>query len=513
MLGLGLLDATELNEVKDEVRQETLLATQLARVQEHLTVAEAASHWTETLHEELDQLQAFAPSEPVLTEIHAVIDASLGGLVQSSSSDFDAALAYRESLLFEHSDQARAAYVDRLDGAWQRLGAAELNEQWLADAGRVAAWTGAVYPPSSQLVAAREAAAEALAERIVDELLPGETALAERVWALIDPMVFDADIREVAGTGVDLAHEREVVEAARAAAAQRQRELTASLEELVGGSCLRVDLDQVARWFTALDGADRSHQTHLERHATKRLNGCVNRLAALEPAQAQRFAQRLQTIFGHAVTAPGGIDPCAAHYLVERTQPGGRPGTCADRLSRQQLGPELVVLPGNERKQAFAISRYEISWQDLEQFCLATTQCEPQRTQATFPVAGLPITTVEAYAQWLSERTGYRYRLPTLAEWQLASAGQPDPNRNCRVDVGGVRRGSSAVGVASGSANDHGLYNVLGNVREIVVDDGTYAAAGGGFRDPIDRCRANSAQPLEEVVDLATGFRLVREIS
>ena len=170
-----------------------------------------------------------------------------------------------------------------------------------------------------------------------------------------------------------------------------------------------------------------------------------------------------------------------------------------------------MVLPGSAGER-FAISRYEISWDDFDKFCTETGNCEAQGP-AGLPVAGVPIASMEAYASWLSERTGYRYRLPTLDEWQRASSGQPDPNRNCQVNVGGVRRGSSAVSVASGSANAQGLFNVLGNVREIVMADGAYAAAGGGFADPIDVCLSSSAQPLEEVVDVATGFRLVREIS
>ncbi len=512
VLLLGLVESTELNEVKDEVRQETLLETQLGRVREQLVVAEASERWAETLFEELDNLRALAPPETV-AEVTADVDAVLAALIADSPTTRDARLVYQQSLRFGEAHATYGAYVERLVEALDALVALPFDGAWLADATEVLAWARELTPPSSRLEAVREGTAETIGARIVTELLPGQRELAAAVWELMAPAVFDADTWDLAGAGVADAHARARAREAQAEAKVRAAALTEALNGLVGGSCLRVDLDAVGTWFAKLEGADRAHKAALERHALARLEGCVARLSALEPTRAQRFAEDLQRQFHAPVAGFSGLDPCAAHYLVgDAAQGGSRPGTCTDVLPDAEQGPELVVLPGSGSGERFAISRYEISWDDFDKFCSQSGVCET-RGPAGLPVAGVPVATVEAYAKWLSERTGYRYRLPTLDEWQRASSGQPDPNRNCRVDVGGVRRGSSPVGVASGSANAQGLFNVLGNVREIVTADGSYAVAGGGFADPIDVCLSSSARPLEEVVDVATGFRLVREIS
>ena len=174
-----------------------------------------------------------------------------------------------------------------------------------------------------------------------------------------------------------------------------------------------------------------------------------------------------------------------------------------------------MVVPGDEQSPKFAISKYEITWGDFAEFCAGSTLCVSSGEEA-LPVTGVPIDVVEAYAAWLSEKTGYRYRLPTEYEWRHAARGEPDPNRNCRVEVGGVNRGDSLLAASAGAANELGLVHMLGNAQELVktaADVTDYVAIGGTYTDPIEMCLADTHRSIPEQGDAQTGFRLVREVS
>ncbi|MBF0285070.1 MAG: SUMF1/EgtB/PvdO family nonheme iron enzyme [Magnetococcales bacterium] len=96
------------------------------------------------------------------------------------------------------------------------------------------------------------------------------------------------------------------------------------------------------------------------------------------------------------------------------------------------------------------------------------------------PVVGVSWSDAQQFAQWLSRRTGKKFRLPTEAEWEYA----------CRGGVGDAPSGQEAapdapekiVGWFAGNsdhkthpagslpANPHGLHDMLGNVWEWVQD-------------------------------------------
>jgi formylglycine-generating enzyme required for sulfatase activity len=200
------------------------------------------------------------------------------------------------------------------------------------------------------------------------------------------------------------------------------------------------------------------------------------------------------------------------HYLVGSGTQGGLRGFCQDPVANGQQGPKLVVVPGGERPN-FAVTKHEVSWGQFGQYCISTGNCIVVPSEPALPVTGLAVDEIEAYADWLTEQTGFRYRLPTSAEWQLMAVGDVDPNRNCRVEVGGVRRGDAPLAVASGAENPLGLMHVLGNVQELIKTENGYLAVGGSFRHPIDRCVADAQGTAQPEGDDMTGFRLVREVS
>ena len=120
-----------------------------------------------------------------------------------------------------------------------------------------------------------------------------------------------------------------------------------------------------------------------------------------------------------------------------------------------------------------------------------------------------------AYAQWLSQRTGNRYRLPRRAEWQLIAGYRGDDNacRNGHIDCDS--RGT--VPARQGPASPSGMFGVQGNVREWLNDcDGACSrrmVAGLGWRDGPRNADPGRASGL----DAETGFddvgiRLVRSV-
>jgi len=188
-------------------------------------------------------------------------------------------------------------------------------------------------------------------------------------------------------------------------------------------------------------------------------------------------------------------------------------------VAEEVSGPRLVVLATADGANRFAMTKQEISWDQFRAFCEEQQEAcrggygEPAEIDGRLPVTGVSLATVRSYARWLSEATGYIYRLPTKTEWLLAAKGEPDPNRNCQVQLAGVQRGLSPVAVASGQGNEYGLLNMLGNIQEWVLDGDRLVALGGSFSDPIKSCVAGTERVHDGRPALDTGFRLVREVS
>lgn len=228
------------------------------------------------------------------------------------------------------------------------------------------------------------------------------------------------------------------------------------------------------------------------------------------PAEAARVAPAPVAVVpapatsGAAATAGG--RPCTPE-LAGKGAAGSR-ASCYDPLSIGGRGPELVVVTFNGR--SLAIMRNEVANGDYAKFC-ATTGCAVPAAA----MAGLPLVSVSAgdagrYAEWLTQQTGSRYRLPTEGEWMAAAGSKVDANGvNCVFGP----RGMSVREVGGGTQNEFGLRDVLGNVREwVAAEGGSWRARGGAYGDPLEECLKNPALPHSGSPDGRTGFRLVREM-
>ncbi len=190
---------------------------------------------------------------------------------------------------------------------------------------------------------------------------------------------------------------------------------------------------------------------------------------------------------------------------------------CYDLVNATWRGPLLVVIPpGNNINNFYAISKYEISVNDFSKYCYISGKCHPEtaKDKQDLPITSISYEEAQSYIQWLNKRTGKSYRLPTKAEWQHAASAagkQPEKDVNCRLAVGDkLIKGANLISIKSGQANGWGLKNYIGNVQEWVTDDsGIILAVGGAYTDAMSKCDLSLQRNHSGKKDNITGFRVV----
>jgi len=175
-----------------------------------------------------------------------------------------------------------------------------------------------------------------------------------------------------------------------------------------------------------------------------------------------------------------------------------------DMIDADIYGPEMVVIPAgryskgddsnfaddNEKpahevhiQQAFGLSRYEVTFDEYDQFAKATNRPLPPDEgwgRGRRPVINVTWQDAYDYTQWLAEVTGEPYRLPTESEWEYASRAGSQSRyswgekilpgyANCD-ECGSQWSGQQTAPVGSLKPNPWGLYDMAGNVDEWVAD-------------------------------------------
>jgi formylglycine-generating enzyme required for sulfatase activity len=131
----------------------------------------------------------------------------------------------------------------------------------------------------------------------------------------------------------------------------------------------------------------------------------------------------------------------------------------------------------------FALGQYEITVAQWKS-CVAAKRCEAISQIATSPDAtpmhNLSWDDAAAYVEWLSERTGKHYRLPSEAEWEYAARagtgaaywwgeGESAQYASCK-DCGGTFGKLAPPSAADLLPNPFGLVGMNGGVSEWVAD-------------------------------------------
>lgn len=182
------------------------------------------------------------------------------------------------------------------------------------------------------------------------------------------------------------------------------------------------------------------------------------------------------------------------------------PGTTFyNRLDSGDKGPAMVIIPpgsfvmGNknhsesapERRvrinNAFAVSRYEITFADYLKFTSARKRVSPKSNgwgKGSRPVINVSWQDANDYANWLAKSTGKKYRLLSEAEWEYVArantrgdywwgSASPAGKANCRRDCESIYTTFFSVKTApvgSYKANPFRVFDTAGNVAEWVQD-------------------------------------------
>ena len=144
--------------------------------------------------------------------------------------------------------------------------------------------------------------------------------------------------------------------------------------------------------------------------------------------------------------------------------------------------------------KAFAMGKFEVTFEEYDRFALATGRSFPADQgwgRGQRPVINVSWDEAKAYADWLSEKTKKRYRLPTESEWEYAARGQGKDDLwagtsdekqlpDFAVYAANSQNRTAPVGPDQGrNPNAIGLYDMSGNVFEWVEDcwHGSYKQA------------------------------------
>lgn len=200
----------------------------------------------------------------------------------------------------------------------------------------------------------------------------------------------------------------------------------------------------------------------------------------------------------------------------------------------------------------FAMSKYEITFDDYAIFAQATNRPLPNDNRwgrGNRPVINVNFEDARAYARWLSETTGKKYRLPTESEWEYVAraetnslfwwgndakdaVGRANCRRGCNSKFSGLF-GAKTAPVGSYPANGFGIYDTAGNVAEWVED--CYAenynlhpkngqallvkscdsrvVRGGSTKDNVDGLANHKRDYLHaEIFNAHLGFRVVMDL-
>lgn len=280
-----------------------------------------------------------------------------------------------------------------------------------------------------------------------------------------------------------------------------------------------------------------------------------------EPVQAEAVA----TAIPREVPVATETGPATAEEIVPEVR-AKAVGELRDHLADYAAGPVMVELSGgdflmgsgtssldsDERPRhpvsvpPFAIGKYEVTFAEYDVFADDTGRARPDDEgwgRGDRPVVNVSWYDAAAYAEWLSEQTGKRYRLPTESEWEFMAGATSrslywwgthigSGRANC-FNCGSEWDSNRTAPVGSFQPNLFSLHDTAGNAQEWVQDcyhdsyefareDGSAwietgcsqrVARGGGFNSAANTLRTTKRTQMAPGSRMSTlGFRLARDL-
>lgn len=282
-----------------------------------------------------------------------------------------------------------------------------------------------------------------------------------------------------------------------AAASMRYQLALAVMTAAKGSGVSAAEQDALRKQVDAMKAADPD--------GLKELEDAMRASKALPEGSLANVVNRLRS----TPVVPTRVDPCARRGLA------GSARECFDTFSAGAHGPALVVIPHG--RKPFAMTRTEITVADLDQYCRATRTCAITRGQVlTQPARSIPAAFARRYAAWLSQVSGYGYRLPTDEEWLLAArAGSDWDSKEATCGAASTGLGRFVRGdewSSKGVTNPWGLVDMVGGIWEWTTNGAGLAVRGGSYRSGPDACSVTSTRASDGSAERDVGFRLVRDV-
>ena len=194
--------------------------------------------------------------------------------------------------------------------------------------------------------------------------------------------------------------------------------------------------------------------------------------------------------------------------VAARQAPASPPTTYRETIPGTLVTFEMVAVPGGEGVRPFFLGRTEVTWEMYDAFTLARDEkpapagadavARPSKPygapdygwgHAGYPAISIAREAADAFAVWLTKKTGKAYRVPTEAEWAHAAALAVKGGGAEGLDAIAWHRGNAVSRtrpVASARADALGLFDLFGNAAEWVdAGEGARVTRGGSFRDPL----------------------------
>jgi len=159
----------------------------------------------------------------------------------------------------------------------------------------------------------------------------------------------------------------------------------------------------------------------------------------------------------------------------------------------------------------FHISKHEVSWDEYDVFYQRLDMSDEDKAKKVdaenrpsepylppdrgfghqgYPAGSVASNAAVKYCEWVSKKTGKKYRLPTEYEWEFAATGGDaagEPAKPADLEKAGwLERNAEATThpIGKKASNKFGLFDMLGNVAEwVTTDDGKMVVKGGSFVD------------------------------